>query len=196
MAHILPDLPFAKDALAPWTSAETLEYHHGKHHAGYVNKLNEALKSTDLGEKSLEEVIVAGRRSNYTLYNLAAQHYNHSFFWNCLAAENQGPVGQLGEFINRDFGSLDSFKEQFGAMALKHFGSGWVWLLMDENGKLSLQDFHDADTPAETELKPILTLDVWEHAYYVDYRNDRGKFIEGFWEHVNWEFANERLGKW
>jgi superoxide dismutase, Fe-Mn family len=196
MAHILPNLSFEKGSLAPWTSAETLEYHHGKHHAGYVNKLNTALETTDLRDSSLEEVVVAARRSNSALYNLAAQHFNHSFFWNCLSGETQQPSGQLGEFINRDFGSFDAFKEQFGALALKHFGSGWVWLLADEDGKLSIQDYHDADTPAETELKPILTIDVWEHAYYVDYRNDRGKFIEGFWNHVNWGFAGEQFGKW
>ncbi len=193
MAHILPDLLFEKGSLAPWASAETLEYHHGKHHAGYVNKLNAALESTDLREKTVEEVIVAARRSNSALYNLAAQHFNHSFFWNCLSSEKQEPSGQLGEFINRDFGSFEKFKEEFGALALKHFGSGWVWLLMDSDGKLSIQDYHDADTPAETSDKPLLTLDVWEHAYYIDHRNDRGKFIDGFWEYVNWGFVLEQM---
>ncbi len=196
MKHTLPELQFAPDALAPWTSAETIEFHHGKHHAGYVNKLNVAIENTDLGEKSLEEVIVAARRSNSSLYNLAAQHFNHGFFWNCLSAEKQEPDGQLAEFINRDFGSLETFKEQFAELALKHFGSGWVWLLQEEEGgKLVVRDFHDADTPAETDEKPLLTLDVWEHAYYIDYRNDRGKFIEGFWDHVNWEFAQSQMNK-
>lgn len=193
MAHTLPELPFAADSFAPWASRETFEYHHGKHHAGYVNKLNAAVEGTELVDLSLSETIDAARRSNASLYNLAAQHFNHSFFWNCLSPSEGEPQGQLAEFINRDLGSFESFKEQFSALALKHFGSGWVWLLQDESDKLFIRDYHDADTPAQTNNTPLLTLDVWEHAYYIDYRNDRAKFIEGFWDHINWEYVANQM---
>jgi Fe-Mn family superoxide dismutase len=194
MAFTLPELPFAPDALAPWTSAETFSYHHGKHHAAYVNKLNAAVGGTDLDGKSLEEVIGASRGSKPGVFNNAAQHWNHSFFWNCLTPEKQEPQGRLAQLINESFGSLDAFKKAFGEKALTLFGSGWAWLVLTGDGKLEIGQYKDADTPVGTERKPILTLDVWEHAYYIDHRNDRGSFIEGFWDRVNWRHAEAQLG--
>lgn len=192
MAFELPNLPFDAASFESWTSEETFSFHHGKHHAGYVKKLNAAVEGTQWADKDLIEVINANR-DNAVIFNSAAQHWNHSFFWNCLSPETQTPDGQIAELIDRDFGSIDAFKEQFGEMSLKLFGSGWAWLVQDAVGKLGLAPTKDADTPAGTEATPILTLDVWEHAYYVDFRNDRGKFIEGFWNHVNWQHANDQL---
>ncbi|MFA4845211.1 MAG: superoxide dismutase [Patescibacteria group bacterium] len=189
----LPDLPFVKDALAPWTSAQTLEFHHGKHHAGYVSKLNDAVLGTEFVDKSLTEVIAASRDRNQKVFNLAAQHFNHSFFWNCLSGTAQEPTEKLLSMLVRDFVSLDAFRDQFTATAVAHFGSGWTWLVQDAAGKLLVKDYHDADTPVGTDLRPILTLDVWEHAYYLDHKNDRASFIKGFWDHVNWEFASEQF---
>jgi len=188
----LPELPFEKDALGDWTSAETLEYHHGKHHAGYVKKLNGAVLGNEFEGQGLLEVIAGSRDRNQKVFNLAAQHYNHSFFWNGLTGETGAPEGALAEAIDRDFGSLNEFKEQFRLAAASHFGSGWVWLVQEE-GKLVIRDYHDADTPADTGVTPLLTLDVWEHAYYIDHRNDRGGFIEGFWKHVNWAFVAAQM---
>jgi len=193
MAFELPELPFAPEALAPWTSAETFSYHHGKHHAGYVKKLNAAVEGTELAEKSLEEVIAASR-GNAAVFNSAAQHYNHSFFWQCLSAEGGAPEGELLAALERDFGSLDAFKEEFGKKALSLFGSGWAWLVKGADGKLSIGQYKDADTPVDSDNKPLLTLDVWEHAYYIDHRNDRGAFITGFWDHVNWAHVAAQLG--
>lgn len=191
MSFVLPELPFEKSALSPWTSAETFEYHHGKHHAGYVAKLNAAVEGTEWAEKELVEVI-NGNRSNPAIFNNAAQHFNHSFFWTCLSADAQSPNDALTEMINRDFGSMDAFKQEFSDKALKLFGSGWAWLV--KNGdKLEIAQYKDADTPAGGEKTPLLTLDVWEHAYYIDHRNDRAKFIEGFWNHVNWEFVASQI---
>jgi len=189
----LPDLPFAKDALAPWTSAETFDYHHGKHHAGYVSKLNAAVLGNEFEGRTLEEVIKGSRGTNQKIFNLAAQHFNHSFFWNCLSPEIQSPEGELAAAIDRDFGSLEAFKEKFANVASTHFGSGWAWLIRNEEGKLAVLDYHDAETPEQTSVTPLLTLDVWEHAYYIDHRNDRGAFIEGFWDYVNWEFVASQL---
>lgn len=193
MPYELPELPFASDALEGWTSAETLSFHHGKHHAGYVKKLNAAVEGTDYAGKTLEEVISASRGKDAGVFNNAAQHWNHAFFWNCLSGDAQSPEGALAEAIDRDFGSLDAFKEAFGQKALTLFGSGWAWLVADADGKLEIGQYKDAETPAGTDKTPILTLDVWEHAYYVDFRNDRGAFIEGFWKHVDWKSAGSRL---
>ncbi|MBT4856576.1 superoxide dismutase [Candidatus Uhrbacteria bacterium] len=189
----LPELPFSPDSLAPWTTEETFSYHYGKHHAGYVKKLNAAVEGTDLEGKSLIEVINSSRNNNAKAFNSAAQHFNHSFFWNCLSAEASEPSDELKAQIESDFGSLDSFKEQFGARATTLFGSGWAWLAKSADGKLSIQQHKDAGTPAGTDSTPLLTLDVWEHAYYIDHRNNRGGFIEGFWNHVNWQFVSEQF---
>lgn len=189
----LPELPFAKDALQPWTSAETFEYHHGKHHAGYVNKLNAAVLGNAFEGQQLDEVIRGSRDEHQKVYNLSAQHFNHSFFWNCLSPEAGAPEGKLLELIERDFTSLESFKAAFTTAALGHFGSGWAWLVQNTEGGLEIRDYHDADTPAYSDVTPLLTLDVWEHAYYIDHRNDRAGFIEGFWNHVNWTFVASNL---
>lgn len=194
MSFELPQLPFAEDALSPWTSAETISFHYGKHHAGYVKKLNAAVEGTEWAEKDLIEVI-NGNRSNPGIFNSAAQHWNHSFFWNNLAPESSTPSEELGNKINESFGDFDTFKAKFGEKALKLFGSGWAWLVQNEDGSLSLEQYKDADTPAGTEKTPLLTLDVWEHAYYIDHRNNRAGFIEGFWNHVNWAFVDSQLKK-
>lgn len=189
----LPELPYATDAFDGWTSEETFTYHYGKHHAGYVKKLNAAVEGTDHAGKSLEDVISASRGKEAGVFNNAAQHWNHSFFWTCLSPDEQPPEGALAEAIDRDFGSLDAFKEAFGKAALTLFGSGWAWLVRDDGGKLSIGQYKDADTPVGTGKTPLLTLDVWEHAYYIDFRNDRGAFIEGFWKHVDWKAVAGRL---
>lgn len=193
MAFTLPELPFAPDALAPWTSAETFSYHHGKHHAAYVTKLNAAVEGTDLAGKSLEDVIAASRGTNAGVCNNAAQHWNHSFFWECLAAASTAPEGLLRDALVRDFGSLEQFMEQFGQKALTLFGSGWAWLVQNQDGTLVIAQYKDADTPVGTDKTPLLTLDVWEHAYYIDHRNDRGAFIKGFWQHVAWDKVAGRM---
>jgi len=191
----LPQLPFAPSALAPWTSEETFSYHHGKHHAGYVKKLNTALEGSDLADKTLEEVIDLSRGHNPGLFNNAAQHFNHSFFWNCLTPEALEPSAKLSAQIEKDFGSLNAFREQFGQTALTLFGSGWAWLVKTSDGSLKIAQYKDADTPAGTNDTPLLTLDVWEHAYYIDHRNNRAAFIEGFWNRVNWQYVSEQFGQ-
>ena len=189
----LPELPFAPDALAPWTSEETFSFHHGKHHAGYVKKLNAAVEGTELEGKELGEVIAASRGSNAKVFNSAAQHFNHGFFWNCLTAEGSAPEGDLAAAIDASFGSFDAFKTQFSEKAATLFGSGWAWLVKNADGSLSIEQYKDADTPVDSDKTPLLTLDVWEHAYYIDHRNARAAFIEGFWNHVNWNFVAEQL---
>ncbi len=191
----LPDLPFDKNALTPIITEETFDYHYGKHHAAYVNNLNGIVKDTELAHLSIEELIKKGHADNNApLFNNAAQHWNHTFFWHCLSPEGgKSPQGEIAERINRDFGSFDAFKEQFSTTATKLFGSGWAWLAEDEKGKLEILGLKDAHTPITENKKPIMTLDVWEHAYYIDYRNARPKFVENFWDIINWEFANNNL---
>ena len=191
----LPDLPFDKNALTPIITEETFDYHYGKHHAAYVNNLNGIVKDTELAHLSIEELIKKGHADNNApLFNNAAQHWNHTFFWHCLSPEGgKSPQGEIAERINRDFGSFDAFKEQFSTTATKLFGSGWAWLAEDEKGKLEIIGLKDAHTPITENKKPIMTLDVWEHAYYIDYRNARPKFVENFWDIINWEFANNNL---
>jgi len=183
----LPNLPYAKDALAPHISAETFDYHHGKHHQAYVNKLNALTDGKPEADKSLEELIKSAEGG---LFNQAAQVWNHTFFWNSMKPSGGGaPTGDLADAINRDFGSFDAFKEAFTKTAAGQFGSGWAWLV-SEGGKLSLTSTTNAGNPMTDGKTPILTLDVWEHAYYVDYRNARPKFIAAYLEHlVNWDFA-------
>lgn len=191
----LPDLPFDKNALTPIITEETFDYHYGKHHAAYVNNLNGIVKDTELAHLSIEELIKKGHADNNApLFNNAAQHWNHTFFWHCLSPEGgKSPQGEIAERINRDFGSFDAFKEQFSTTATKLFGSGWAWLAEDGEGKLEILGLKDAHTPITENKKPIMTLDVWEHAYYIDYRNARPKFVENFWDIINWEFANNNL---
>ena len=191
MPFELPKLPYAKDALAPHMSAETFDYHHGKHHQAYVNKLNELTAGKDLATKSLEELI---RTTDGGLFNQAAQVWNHTFFWSCMKPSGGGqPTGDLADAINRAFGSYDAFKSKFAAEAAGRFGSGWAWLVKDGD-TLAVTSTSNAGNPMTEGKTPILTLDVWEHAYYIDYRNARPNFIAAFLDHlVNWEFAAQNL---
>ena len=188
----LPALPFAMDALAPHISKETLEYHHGKHHATYVSKLNAGIEGSDKANASLEEII---RSASGGLFNNAAQVWNHTFYWNCLSPSGGGePSGDLAQAISSGFGSFGEFKQQFSDCAVNTFGSGWAWLVKGANGKLSLASTSNAGTPLTGDATPLLTCDVWEHAYYIDYRNARPKYVEAFWNLVNWEFVASQLG--
>lgn len=197
MTFILPDLPFAKDALDPHMSAETLEFHHGKHHKAYVAKTNELIaEEKDLAEASLTQVIREARRSGHAkLFNNAAQLWNHSFFWQCLApAQGQKPEGKLAHLIDDAFGGTDAMLKKLQEEAVNHFASGWAWLVLDR-GTLRITSLHDADTPiAHDGMTPLFTLDVWEHAYYIDYRNERPRFAESVLSNiVNWEFVATNL---
>ncbi|MBN8471353.1 superoxide dismutase [Corallococcus exiguus] len=191
MPFTLPELPYKKDALAPHMSQETLEFHHDKHHAAYVNKLNELTAGKPEASKSLEDVILS---SDGPVFNNAAQVWNHTFFWNCMKPAGGGkPTGDIAAAIDRDFGSYDEFKKQFTEAAITQFGSGWAWLVKDGN-KLSIMKTSNADLPLKHGKKALLTIDVWEHAYYIDFRNLRPKFIETFLNSlVNWDFVNENL---
>jgi superoxide dismutase, Fe-Mn family len=192
MAFELPPLPYAMDALTPHLSAETLEYHHGKHHAAYVNNLNNLIKGTPNEGKSLEDIIKTAPSGG--LFNNAAQHSNHSFYWKSLAPKAGGePKGAVADAIKKGFGSFDEFKKKFSEAATTHFGSGWAWLVRKPDGLLAIEATHDAATPLTGANRPILTCDVWEHAYYIDYRNARPRYIEAFWNLVNWEFASHNL---
>ncbi len=187
MAFTLPELPYAKDALAPHISAETLEYHHGKHHQAYVTNLNKLLEGKPEADKSLEEVILG---SDGGVFNNAAQVWNHTFYWNCMKPNGGGePTGELAEAITRDFGSFAKFREEFANAAATQFGSGWAWLVLD-GGKLKITKTGNADLPLKHGQKALLTIDVWEHAYYIDFRNARPKYIDTFLNHlVNWDFV-------
>lgn len=191
----LPELPYDKNALQPIITEQAFDFHYGKHHAAYVNNLAGLVKDTTLEEASVEQIIKYAFIENDTvLFNNAAQHWNHSFFWNCLSPDGgKLPNGNVGDLIVRDFGSFERFKEQFSTTAVKLFGSGWAWLALNEQNKLEILPMKDAATPLTQNKKPILTLDVWEHAYYIDYRNARPKFVEAFWDIVNWDFANQNL---
>lgn len=187
MAFELPALPYEKNALEPHISAETLEYHHGKHHQAYVNKLNELIENTDDANKSLEEII---KSSSGGLFNQAAQVWNHTFYWHCLSPSGGGePSGALADAINAKFGSFAEFKDAFNAKAAANFGSGWTWLIKTDDGGVDIVNTDDADTPIAHGQTPLLTIDVWEHAYYIDYRNARPKYLENVWSLLNWEFV-------
>ncbi|MCO1334455.1 superoxide dismutase [Fe] [Microbulbifer sp. OS29] len=192
MAFELPELPYAKNALAPHISEETLEYHYGKHHKTYVDKLNGLLDGTADASKSLEEVI---QSSSGGVFNNAAQVWNHTFYWNCLSPNGGGAAtGTIAEAINTAFGSFDKFKEEFTASAVNNFGSGWTWLVKKADGTVAIVNTSNAATPLTEEgITPLMTCDVWEHAYYIDYRNLRPKYMEAFWALVNWEFVNQNF---
>ena len=193
MAFTLPELPYSKDALAPHISAETLEFHHGKHHKAYVDNLNKLLDGKPEASKSLEEVIMS---SEAGVFNNSAQVWNHTFYWSSMKPNGGGkPTGDLEAAINRDFGSFDKFKEEFTNAGITQFGSGWAWLVL-EGGKLKVTKTPNADLPMKHGQKALLTMDVWEHAYYIDYRNLRPKYIETFLTSLaNWDFALENLKK-
>jgi Fe-Mn family superoxide dismutase len=196
MAFHLPDLPFDRQALAPHMSAETLEFHHGKHHKAYVDKTNALVGDKGLAGASLADVIrAAAERGDKGLFNNAGQMWNHNFFWQCLApAEGQRPTGRLAQLIDQDFGSTEAMLAKLKEEAVGHFASGWAWLLLDR-GSLRITSLHDADTPVGHEgMQPLLTVDVWEHAYYIDYRNARPDFLDAVLNKlVNWEFVARNL---
>ena len=192
MSFELPALPYAQDALEPHISAETLEYHYGKHHQTYVDKLNGLLPGTDFEGKSLEEVI---RGAKGGIFNNAAQVWNHSFYWNCLSPNGGGKAsGAVADAINSSFGSYEQFQQEFTNSAINNFGSGWTWLVKNEDGSVAIVNTSNADSPLTSKgVTPLLTVDVWEHAYYIDYRNARPKYMEAFWALVNWDFVNANL---
>ncbi len=190
MKHELPPLPYPMDALEPHISRETLEYHYGKHHNTYVVNLNNLIQGTEFENMTLEEIIL---KASGPIFNNAAQVWNHTFYWNSLSPNGGGaPSGAVADAINRDFGSFDAFKEAFSKAAVTLFGSGWAWLVKNGN-KLEIVQAQNAGNPMTDGKKPILTCDVWEHAYYIDYRNARPKYVENFWNLVNWDFANQNL---
>ena len=188
----LPALPYALDALVPHISKETLEYHYGKHHMTYVTNLNNLVKDTEFANKSLEDIIMTAKGP---IFNNAAQIWNHTFYWHSMSPNGGGkPTGKLLAAIERDFGSVDKFKEDFSKITIGTFGSGWGWLVKDADGKLSVVSTSNAGTPLTEGKTPLLTCDVWEHAYYIDYRNLRAKYVDAFWALVNWEFAAKNFG--
>jgi Fe-Mn family superoxide dismutase len=194
MAHQLPELPYAKDALAPHISAETLEYHYGKHHQTYVTNLNNLIPGTEFENLSLEDIV---RKSSGGVFNNAAQIWNHTFYWYGLAPNSTSlvrkPSGELASAIDAKWGSFDEFRKAFTQCAVGTFGSGWAWLVKKPDGGLDLVSTSNAATPLTTDNKPLLTCDVWEHAYYIDYRNSRPNYLEAFWKLVNWDFAAKNL---
>jgi Fe-Mn family superoxide dismutase len=192
MAFTLPPLPYEKNALAPHISAETLDYHHGKHHQAYVTNLNKLIEGKPEASKTLEEIILA---SEAGVFNNAAQIWNHTFYWHCMKPSGGGqPTGDLADAIQRDFGGVEKFAEEFSNAATTQFGSGWAWLVLGKDKKLAVTKTANADLPMKHGQKPLLTIDVWEHAYYIDYRNARPKYIETFLKSlVNWQYALENL---
>lgn len=187
MEHTLPPLPYPKEALEPHISRETLEFHHGKHHQAYVTNLNNLIKGTEFENASLEDIV---RKSSGGVFNNAAQVWNHTFYWNCMSPDGgTAPTGKLAEAINAKWGSYDQFKEAFTKSGVGNFGSGWTWLVKKADGSLDIVNTSNAGSPITGDDKPLMTCDVWEHAYYVDYRNARPKYVEAFWNVVNWDFA-------
>jgi Fe-Mn family superoxide dismutase len=193
MIHVLPELPWAKDALAPAISAETIEYHHGKHHQAYVTNLNKLIEHTTLEEDSLEKIILTAPMGG--IYNNAAQTWNHTFYWKCMKPMGGGePSGALADLLIKGFGSVQDFREKFTATAVGTFGSGWAWLVRNRDGTLSVESTGNAINPMRDGKQPLLTCDVWEHAYYIDYRNARAKYVEAWWSLVDWAFVASNLG--
>jgi len=191
MAFELPALPYANDALAPTISAETIEYHYGKHHQTYVTNLNKLTTGTEFENATLEEVIT---KSSGGIFNNAAQVWNHTFYWNCLSPNGGNePTGALADAINSTFGSFAEFKEKFATSAATNFGSGWTWLVKNADGSIEIFNTSNAGCPLTEGKTPLLTVDVWEHAYYVDYRNARPKYVESFWGIVNWDFVAQNF---
>lgn len=194
MSFELPALPYAKNALEPHISAETLEFHHGKHHQTYVTKLNGLIEGTDFAGKSLEDIV---KTSSGGVFNNAAQVWNHTFYWNSMAPNAGGePSGALADAINKNFGSFAEFKAKFNDSAVNNFGSSWTWLVKKADGSLAILNTSNAATPiTEAGVTPLLTVDLWEHAYYIDYRNVRPNYLEGFWKLANWNFAAANFAK-
>jgi len=191
MALTLPELPYARDALAPHMSQETLDYHYGKHHKAYVDNGNKLIAGTEFEDMPIEEIVM---KSNGKIFNNAAQVWNHTFFWNCLTPSQEAPGKKLTDALVKEFGGVEDFKKQFTEVAAGTFGSGWAWLVKKEDGSLAIVSTSNAGNPMTDGLKPLLTCDVWEHAYYVDYRNARPSYLEHFWSLVNWSFVEQNLG--
>jgi Fe-Mn family superoxide dismutase len=193
----LPALPYAQNALEPHISAATLSFHHGKHHQGYFDTVNKLVESTPMKGKSLDAIVTASSRSKaqQKLFNASAQAWNHSFYWQSMTPKGGGaPTGKVAERLTKDFGSYEAFKTQFIQTGVDHFSNGWVWLVLDK-GKLKIVDTHDADTPVIRKQKPLLVSDVWEHAYYLDYKNLRKDYLTAFVDHlINWSFVEQNLG--
>lgn len=191
---ILPKLPYALDALEPVLSKETLEYHYGKHHAAYITNLNGLIENTDFANMPIEDIVA---RADGPVFNNAAQAFNHTFYWGGMKPptgdKDNLPTGQIADALKESFGDFEAFKTQFSEIGTKHFGSGWAWLLKNKSGKLEIKGMHDADTPVKDDDTPLLALDVWEHAYYIDYRNKRPDYISAFWQLVNWQFVEQQL---
>ncbi len=195
MAFELIDLPYEDTALEPAVSAKTLSFHHGKHHKAYIDKTNAAIEGGDLADKSLEDVIAAARGSNAGLFNNSAQSWNHGFYWHSMAAEETGASDELKSMIDDAFGSADGLKEKLAERGAGHFASGWVWLAV-KGGKLSIQETHDGDTLADQgEFNPLLVIDLWEHAYYLDHQNARPAYLDAVNGKLNWKFASENLAR-
>jgi len=191
MEHKLSELPFAKDALVPHISAETLEYHYGKHHKAYLDNLNKLIPGTEFENSFLEEIV---KKASGGIFNNAAQVWNHTFYWNCLSPKGGGePSGAVASAITKSFGSFAQFKEKFTNAAVTLFGSGWAWLVKNPDDSLAIEATSNAGNPLKDGKKTLLTCDVWEHAYYIDYRNARAKYVEAFWNIVNWDFANKNF---
>jgi len=192
MTHVLPPLPYARDALAPVISAETIDFHYGKHHQAYVTNLNNLVPGTKFENASLEDIV---KQADGGIFNNAAQVWNHTFYWNGLSPDGGGePGGALGAAINETFGSFASFKEAFIKSGVGNFGSGWTWLVKGGDGKLAIVNTSNAANPLRDGKKPLLTIDVWEHAYYIDYRNARPKYLDEIWKLVNWNFVAANFG--
>ena len=192
MEHKLPELPYARNALAPHLSEETLEFHYGKHHAAYVAKLNGLIPGTEFASATLEDIVRNAPAGG--VFNNAAQIWNHTFYWNCLSPNGGGtPAGTLAAALEKNFSSVEEFKQKFTDSAVNNFGSGWTWLVKDGSGSLAIVNTSNAATPLTGSQVPLLTCDVWEHAYYIDYRNARPGYLKAFWNIVNWEFANANL---
>ena len=190
MTHELPDLPYAINALEPHISQETLEFHHGKHHATYVTKLNGMIGGTEFENSSLEDIV---KKSSGPIFNNAAQIWNHTFYWNCLTPNSTEPTGDLLAAINEAYGSVDAFKAEFTDKSVNLFGAGWCWLVKNADGKLEIVQTSNAGTPLTAGQTPLLTCDVWEHAYYIDCRNARPAYMDKFWALVNWDFVAQNL---
>ncbi|HET6632923.1 MAG TPA: Fe-Mn family superoxide dismutase [Rhodanobacteraceae bacterium] len=191
MAIELPPLPYPRNALEPHISAETLDYHYGKHHQAYVTKLNDMIKGTEFADLDVVEIV---KKASGGVFNNAAQTWNHTFYWNCMSPDGGGePQGKLADAICKAFGSVDGFREEFGKQAVANFGSGWTWLVQRSDGSVGIANTSNAATPITGSDRPLLTCDVWEHAYYIDYRNARAKYVEAFWNVVNWEFAGSQM---
>ena len=195
MAFQLIDLPYDAEAIAPAITAETFSYHHGKHHQAYIDKTNSAIDGTAHSDKPLEAIVAASRGSDQGLFNNSAQSWNHGFYWHSLTPSTSGPSGDLAAKIDECFGSLDDLKSKLADAGAGHFASGWVWLA-EKNGKLSIEETHDGDTLADSDFNPLLTIDVWEHAYYLDHQNARPAYLKAVIEnHLNWDFAADNLAR-